>query len=128
MLRSVHYSVRPVGMISPVGVSTISPVTSIRAPAATEPVDEELASQFQQNPVINQVQIYQALKANNATPYISHPAPRPVAVQAEASVDPIARVQQNEAEEPPLPLYDKHGRSHNSAPVALSGTAVDLLV
>lgn len=124
MLTNIHYLSRPVTISTLSHLPAITPISPISRISAVEPADEELTSQLQQNPVINQVLIYQGLKAD-------HDLKKGAAIKSSESVQAVSstsEVQINSLSqsvrpsiEPvspapaPLPLYSKDGQTHNAA-------------
>ncbi len=121
-MNSIYYLTRPVTISTLSHLRAITPISSISRISAIEPADEELTSQLQQNPVINQVLIYQGLKADHDLKEgaaIKHSE----SVQAAPSTSEVQINSQSQSvpwlpvspEPAPLPLYSKDGQTHNAA-------------
>ncbi len=125
MLTNIHYLSRPVTISTLSHLPAITPISPISRISAVEPADEELTSQLQQNPVINQILIYQGLKADHnlkESAAIKHSE----SVQAVSSTSEVQVNSQSPSitrpsiepvspEPAPLPLYSKDGQTHNAA-------------
>ncbi|MAC46958.1 MAG: hypothetical protein CMI12_08900 [Oceanospirillum sp.] len=119
-MNSIYYLTRPVTISTLSHLPAITPISSISRISAIEPADEEFTSQLQQNPVINQVLIYQGLKAEQD---LKESAVLKRPVQAVSSTSEVQITSQSQSvpwlpvspEPAPLPLYSKDGQTHNAA-------------